>query len=106
MDRRGVAVNIGILAVEVLTTLVRLKRYDHLWLLQPHLSLVWSLQAQNMGCENGCVGPCIDFWSDHCILNTDAMELLALPMQGIPTLLLPYSKEKNPALLRIQGWND
>ena len=46
--KEGIAVNIGILAAEVLITPVRLKRYDQPQLLQPHLSLVWSLQAQNM----------------------------------------------------------
>ena len=56
------------------------------------------MQAHNMGVRNWCVGPCIDFWSDHFVLNTDAMELLVLPMQGDCTLLLSYSKKKNPAL--------
>ena len=36
------------------------------------------------GVQNGCLSPCIDFWSDHFILNTNAGKLLAFPMQGTP----------------------
>ena len=92
--------------MEVLITLVRLKRYNRPQLLQPHLSLVWCLQAQNMEvCEMGVLAHASSFGSDHFILNTNAIEtfgiLHARLSHTIVTLLkgrktLPYWANLEP----------
>ena len=50
------------------------------------------------GVWNSCIGQCIDFWSYHYILNTDAMKLLAFPMQGTQHCCYPAKQVGNPAL--------
>ena len=55
------------------------------------------------GVWNECTSPCINFWGDYSVLNTDAMKLLAFPMQGTPCHCYPTSERKT--LLYRLTWN-
>ena len=50
------------------------------------------------GVWNGFTALCIEFWSDHFILNADAMKLLVFPLQGTPHHYYPDKEVESHAL--------
>ena len=88
---------------EVLITPVRLKRHDWPWPLQPHLSSFRGCMLTTWEVWNGCTSPCINFWGNHSVLNTDAVKPLAFLMQGTLSLCYPTKWTEKNLLSKLTG---